>query len=259
LDRIRISILVSGLIIIALFTYYTFSGSNTSLPKAGTKIEPVRKLILTARHNISSSHSRVDNSIISLKKIQPNYAPIHFHLVSLGGRINNNSPSDYGNFTKVSQNVTEQDNLSSLNIYENTDVPENYYSIGFPDSVTVLEGDKPGSFVATSGSYRYNTDLQDIPDDSNVQLYTLTGVEPGLKSSLSNYKLIGSGQLKIGTNRAWDLVYTWTNSTENLETMKVFVEGKDQAAVITFSSSPATFALNNSTFNSVLRSFLWLE
>jgi hypothetical protein len=70
--------------------------------------------------------------------------------------------------------------------------------------------------------------------------------------------LISAGHLKIGNNRAWDLVYTWKNSTQDLKTMKVFIEGKDQAGVITFSSPIQDYATNNSTLTSVLQSFRWL-
>ena len=70
----------------------------------------------------------------------------------------------------------------------------------------------------------------DIPDDTNVQLYTLTHAEPTLKSSLDGYNMISAGHLKVGNNRAWDLVYTWKNSTEDLKTMKVFIEGQTEQA-----------------------------
>ena len=40
--------------------------------------------------------------------------------------------------------------------------------------------------------------------------------------------------------------------------MKVFIEGQDQAGVITFSSPIQDYTTNNSTVTSVLQSFRWL-
>jgi hypothetical protein len=108
-----------------------------------------------------------------IKNIKSNFAPAHFYFVSQVSGIKNILAADT-NSSVVAHSSNIHNTLPLLNIYENKDVPENYYSIGFPDSVNVLQGSKPGSFVASSGAYSYNTELQDIPDDSNVELFTLS-------------------------------------------------------------------------------------
>jgi hypothetical protein len=145
-----------------------------------------------------------------------------------------------------------------MNIFRNKDVPENYYSIAFPSIGTVVHGNAPGDIIFRSRNITSSVELQDIPDDSNVELFTLTHTEPELKSSVSNYKLISSGQLNAGGNRGWDIIYTWKNSSQDVETMKAIVEGKDQAAVVSFTSQTKDYPKNNSTINSILENFQWL-
>jgi hypothetical protein len=69
---------------------------------------------------------------------------------------------------------------------------------------------------------------------------------------------LSSNQIKIDNNRAYDIKYTWSNSSERVESLKTFIEGKDQAAVVTFSSPLQDFNKINSTLDSVLNSFKWL-
>jgi hypothetical protein len=146
-----------------------------------------------------------------------------------------------------------------MNVFRNKDVPENYYSIAFPSTGTVVHGNAPGDIIYRSRDVTSSVELQDIPDDSNVELFTLTHTEPNLKSSVSNYKLISSEQLKAGGNRGWNIIYTWKNSSQDVETVKAIVEGKDQAAVVSFTSQSKDFPKNNSTINSILENFQWLD
>ena len=80
---------------------------------------------------------------------------------------------------RIVQDTTSSDNSSAtanktLNIFENRDKLENYYSIKFPTEAVVVHGDKPGSYVARSNDGVFESRLQDIPDDTTVQLYILT-------------------------------------------------------------------------------------
>jgi hypothetical protein len=264
LDKVRLFILVTGLIIIVGFSVFTFIGSSPSSPKSGTKIQPVKKLTLTMpTQKLNSNHEQATlpiSNTTTTKSIETKAMPSFYYVASsvlLPGDssiVHNNTNSK----VPSSQSAGENKSMASLDIYENRDVPENYYSIGFPTGANVVQGANPGSYIAKIIPYIYSVELQDIPDDSNVQLFTLTHAEPALKSSLLGYNLVSSGQLGAGKNRAWDLVYTWKNSTHGLETIKVFIEGKDQAAVVTFSSPIQDYAKNNSTINSVLENFKWL-
>ena len=246
------------------FSLYSFMGSNPSSPKVGTKMQPVKKIILpsTISNNSSPSESTKlhissnssTNHNVQLIRVKASFV----NVVSIVP-ISDNSSTAPNTTSQISQDsVKSQTTMSALDVYENRDTPENYYSIGFPGGADVIHGNKPGSYIATKSPLTFMVDLQDIPDDTNVQLYTLTHAEPALKSSLAGYKLVGSGHLQLGKNRAWDLVYAWKNATQDLKTMKVFIEGQDQAGVITISSPIQEYENNNSTRDSVLQSFKWL-
>lgn len=263
LDNARLLILVTGLIIIVGFSIFTFMAPSPSSPKSGTKIQPVKKLtLITPTQNLNSKNEQTtlpSFNTSTAKSIVSNSLPSFYYVASVF--VHGDSSVVHDNTTSKgpsSQNAVENNSITSLDVYENKDVPENYYTIGFPAGANVVQGANPGSYIATISAYKYSVELQDIPDDSNVQLYTLTHAEPALKSSLAGYKLVSSGQLAAWKNRAWDLVYTWKNSTQGLETIKVFIEGKDQAAVVTLSCPIQYYSKNNSTMNSVLENFRWL-
>ncbi len=170
----------------------------------------------------------------------------------------------FGSFSttpKASTKVEPVKNLisSTTSTFENHDKPENYYSIQFPSEAKVEHGDRPGSYTAIFRQGISTVELVDIPDNSNIQLYILTQDESTLKSSLQNYSRVSFNEFKVGGNRAWDLTYTWKNATLVMESMKTFVEGPDNAAVITFSGPSREFGQSNSTINSVLESFRWIR
>ena len=147
-----------------------------------------------------------------------------------------------------------------MSVYANRDKPGNYYSIQFPQNSIVEHGDNLGSLIAKlpSGLATFSVDLEDIPDTSNVQLNMLTKDEPSLKSSLQHYNRVNSSQFTISGNRAWDLTYTWNNFTIPMESKKTFVEGSDNAAVITFSGPSQMFEKISTSLNPVMESFRWL-
>jgi hypothetical protein len=263
-DNTRLIILSIGIVMIVGFSLYSFMGSNPSSPKAGTKIQPVKKITLSSP--ISDNNSPPDqnklpissNSSIDHGIKQSMVKPSFYNIVSMI-QTSNSSLTAYSNTSQNSHEpVNSRPTISMFDVYENRDTPENYYSIGFPGGTYVIHGSKPGSYIASITPNMFLLDLQDIPDDTNVQLYALTHAEPALKSTLAGYKLISTGHLKVGNSRAWDLVYTWKNSTQNLKSMKVFIEGQDQAGVLTFSSPIQDYTTNNLTVTSVLQSFRWL-
>lgn len=226
MDRVRIIILSLAAVVIIGFSLYTFGSYSTS-PKAGTKVQPV---IISA----SSPAGVVRNNNKTTQQQQPGYP--NATLGPFPGTITNST-------------------------YENRDKPENYYSIQFPRNALVEHGKNPGSYTTRlpSSTSTFSVGLVDIPDTSNVQLYMLTQEEPSLKSSLQHYKLIKSNQFTIGGNRAWDLIYTWENSTIPMKSVKTFVEGSDNAAVITVSASAPEFTKNSDFLvNQVVQSFRWL-
>lgn len=263
MDKTRILILSIGIVTIVGFSLYSFMGTQPSSPKAGTKLHPVKTIIL--KSPISDGSSPLDQNKLPIANNSPiDHGIKHSTVKASFFNIVSTIPSSNSLITNSSTSQTSQETvksaptISTLDVYENRDMPENYYSIGFPGGAYVVHGSKPGSYVASITPVSFLVDLQDIPDDTNVQLYTLTHAEPALKSSLAGYELVNSGHLKAGNNRAWDLVYTWKNSTQDIKTMKIFIEGQDQAAVVTFSSPIQDYPIYNSTVNSVLQSFRWV-
>ncbi len=158
----------------------------------------------------------------------------------------------------IQQNLPMPSGASKMSVFENHDSAGNYYSIQFPSEANVEHGEKPGSFIARLSQSTLSVELVDIPDNSNVQLHILTQDEPSLKSSLQDYNRVSLNQIKIGDTRSWNLVYMWKNGTSGMESMKTFVEGSDNAALITFSGPSQEFGQSNSTINSVMESFRWI-
>ncbi|WP_157928178.1 hypothetical protein [Candidatus Nitrosotalea okcheonensis] len=195
-----------GVAALVAFTFYTFWSS--SLPKAGTKVEPAASTIY----------------------------------------VNNNS--------SVKQNSA---NSVAMNIFDNKDMPENYYTIQFPTNFKVVHGDKQGKLIARLQQGTVSAELMDVPDNSNLQQYVITQIEPSLTSSLQGYSRINFGHLTVTGNNALDITYTWKNSTSEMESTKTFVEGQDHTMVITSSWPRNEFKQNNPLTNSIIDSFQWLR
>ena len=147
----------------------------------------------------------------------------------------------------------------SMNIFDNKDMPENYYSIQFPKNFKVVHGDKQGALVARMQNGIVSSQLMDVPDNSNLQNYVKTKVEPSLASSLQGYTRINLSQTTVAGNNALDLTYSWKNSTSEMESAKTFIEGPDHAMVITSSWPRAEFGHSVPMTNSIVASFQWLR
>jgi len=160
------------------------------------------------------------------------------------------------NSSSVRQNSA---NSVPMNVYDNRDMPENYYSIQFPTNFKVVHGDKQGKIVARLHQGIVSAELMDIPDNSNLQQYIMTQVEPSLASSLQGYNRINFSQLTVAGNNALDITYTWKNSTSEMESKKTFIEGPDHAMVITSSWPRNEFNQSNPLTNSIVDSFQWIK
>ena len=222
MDKIQVLVITVGTIIIILFAVYSYSGPNVVSQKTGTTVKPVK--ITDSTKSITNKETNSSSLNIGIDQSTPN-------------------PK---NDTKHSK-------------YENKDMPENYYSIIFPSEYVVKHGDKPGSLISDITNAKFTVNLQDVPDDSTLDLYVLTGIEPSLNSSQSHYKRTNLDKINMSNNnKALELSYTWQNSTKPIKSMKIFIEGQDQAAVITFTAPSTEYAKFNSTVHTVLNSFRWL-
>ena len=151
MDKIRLLILIVGIIVIISFSIYSFKGTTPSSQPEGTKIKPVGQITILPSANKNLNSYSVKNTITSdLKSYE--LAPL-YHYISFG-----NNPVDV-----VVESVSSVPSSSMvMNIFANKDLPENYYSISFPQTAIVTHGKNPGSFVAEfseryffSGSSRY--------------------------------------------------------------------------------------------------------
>ncbi len=147
-------------------------------------------------------------------------------------------------------------------LYKNLETVENYYSLKLPNYVKVFHGNKPGSYIAKLPNGILTVKLIEIPEDSNPALFFSTHVKPELESDLKNYHQISYKQLTINGNRALDLTYIWKNTTTDMESTKTWIDGPDEAAVITYSGPKPNFIdnaiINSTLINPILKSFQWI-
>jgi len=232
LSNSRLFILAAGIVAVVTFSLYNFMDSITSnSPEAGTKISPV------------GAASTVSNPATE----------------SIGVNNNSSNSSAKPNVQDTTSSASSTATVNNgLNLFENRDKQENYYSIGFPAEATVLHGDKAGSYVANIKDGVIASRLQDIPDDTNVQLYILTHDEPQLRLSLKDYAQVSFKQLAVGQNRAWNLVYTWKNGTSDMESARTYIEGPDEAMLIAFTAPTQVFANSEPVMTAVRESFRWI-
>jgi len=197
-------------------------------------------------------------SIYTFSEIFPSNVP------GAGAKIQPVVSNSTSTLTKTNSSLPQQgpqENTTSitLSVFENRDMRENHYSIQFPSDATVVHGDNPGSYLASTKYGTFTSGLEDIPDDTTVQLYILTHDEPKLKSSLDNYTRASIDENAISGHRAWNLIYTWQNTTSAMKSARTYVEGPDQAMVIEYTALSEVFAKNNPTIKAVANSFQWID
>jgi hypothetical protein len=243
LGKSQVLILAAGIIAIVTFSIYNFMDSITSnSPDVGTRIAPVGSAAFVS----SPATESLDANNSSSRGAINNY--------------NNSTAKQNAQETNSSSaNSTSTNTNNMLSLFENRDKRENYYSIEFPAPATVVHGDKAGSYVAKiKDGVVASSRLQDIPDDTNVQLYILTHDEPQLRLALKDYGQLSFNQLTVGQHRAWNLVYTWKNGTSDIESSRTYVEGPDEAMVIEFNAPAQVFTKNEPLMTAVRDSFNWI-
>ena len=155
MDKIRLLILSIGIVTIVGFSLYSFMGTQPSSPKPGTKLQPVKKIILQSPISDNSSHLDHDklpmsnNSAIDHGIKQSTVKASFFNIVSMNPTSNSTLISNNNTSQTSQETVKSRPTISTLDVYENRDIPENYYSIGFPGDAYVVHGSNPGSYVAS--------------------------------------------------------------------------------------------------------------
>jgi hypothetical protein len=143
--------------------------------------------------------------------------------------------------------------LGPLKKYVNSDVKENHYSLSIPATWQVTASDTPGSYVMHFSGGSASAVLQDVPDNTTLELFVLSQDEPKLKQSVPSYARTNYQQLTIHGAAAYQLWYRG----EGLVAFRTYITGADQAALLSFTSPSAPSADIQAAFTSVIQSFQW--
>lgn len=159
---------------------------------------------------------------------------------------------------KPIQSVTDVQNNKTFEVYHNKDIIENHYAISIPVSWKIQQSElQAGKYEFNFDSGAARVELMDVPDNSTLELFVLSQDEPSLKKSLEGYKRIDYRKLNISGNDAYQLTYLSDLNGTTFESIRTYITGSDQAAVITF-SLPETMAPSmKNTFSSVINNFSW--
>lgn len=155
--------------------------------------------------------------------------------------------------------ISAEDQVNkTLEVYHNMDVVENHYAISIPVSwklqaSTLQAGEY--QFIFDSGAARVK--LMDVPDNTTLELFILSQDEPSLKKSLDGYKRIDYQKLNISGNDAYQLTYLSDVNGTIFESIRTYITGSDQAAVITLALQETMAESMKNTFSRVINSFVW--
>jgi hypothetical protein len=145
----------------------------------------------------------------------------------------------------------------SFNLYSNKDMKENYYGISLPKDWQVKSGGAAGSYDISYSQGTGSTILQDISDNTTLELYVLSQEEPRLKKTVPQYVKQDYKKVAINGNEAHEIIYTSTENSKALKTIKVYIAGADHAGLITFSADASGFETLLPLFMQSINSFNW--
>ena len=160
------------------------------------------------------------------------------------------NPQSTGQVSVNNQQVT-------FSSYHNKDVKENYYTFNLPQDWQVKSGQNPGSYSFDFPQGNGKVELQDVADNTTLELFVLSQAEPQLKKASANYQRIDYKKLSVNNNDAYQLLYQSTVSGEVYQTLKTYITGLDHAAVITLSIKQTAFNSSKSLFDDITNSFQW--
>jgi hypothetical protein len=141
--------------------------------------------------------------------------------------------------------------------YHNKDSRENYYAIKLPQTWTVHAGQNPGSYLCSFSNGSGSVELMDVPDNTTLELYILSRDEPKLRKTVAGYKRSYYNSLLINKEQAYQLIYTTIAQGDDFKTIRTYVNGQDNAGLITLSASTNEFASDSSLFDLINSSFKW--
>ncbi|MCL4400224.1 hypothetical protein M1506_03020 [Patescibacteria group bacterium] len=145
----------------------------------------------------------------------------------------------------------------TFSVYHNRDLAENFYTVKFPQTWQLQPSSTAGSYSFTFSNGSGSAGLQDVADNTTLELFVLSQEEPGLKKTLSNYQRISYQKISVNGNDAYQLVYRSAASSTDYETVKTYITGQDHAGVVTLTAKQSDFANLQPLFMSILDSFQW--
>ncbi len=154
------------------------------------------------------------------------------------------------------QSVIGGQNLD-FNVYHNKDLAENFYTIKFPKSWQLKSGSSAGSYQLISDKGNASSELQDVSDNTTLELFVLSQAEPNLKKTLNKYTRLDYQKISVNNNSAYQLTYQSTENNKTYKTIKTYITGQDHAGVITLSSPQENFTDLQPIFSSIINSFQW--
>jgi len=159
---------------------------------------------------------------------------------------------------KPTKSTAVSQNNETPKIYHNKDITENFYAIIVPQSWQIQ------SSASRAGEYDFNfsggtakVELMDVPDNSTLELFVLSQEEPQLKNLLTGYKRIDYKKMNLNGNEAYQLSYLSDINDTKYESIRTYITGQDQAAIITLSLPQAMNASLKNTSNLTINSFSW--
>jgi hypothetical protein len=159
------------------------------------------------------------------------------------------------------RSTSQQANVGRTNVafgvYHNRDLAENHYTIKFPESWSMQPANRPGSYHFTFDGGSASAELIDVPDNSTLELFVLSQEEPRLKKSVTGYSRIEYQKAAVNGNEAYRLTYGGTVQGGDYETIRTYVAGQDQAAVVTLSARRDRLPDQQPVFGLILDSFRW--
>ena len=157
--------------------------------------------------------------------------------------------------------TTEKLNLNNqqvfFNTYHNKDTKENYYSVKTPSDWQIVQSSVPGSYNFTTSNIIAHTETMDVSDNTTLELYVLSQEEPRLKKESKGYKRIDYQKVSINGSQAYQLTYQTAKNGEINTIIKTYINGADQAGVITVTIPQDQFTAEQPIFTPFINSFKW--
>ncbi len=159
-------------------------------------------------------------------------------------------PSSSNTLSLIKENIT-------LDLYTNKDVRENYYNIYLPKDWQIKAGDKAGSYNMVFPQGSGEIKLQDVADNTTLELFVLSQAEPLLKKTISGYVKKEYLKTTINNNETHEIIYDSSEKGKTMRTIKTYIVGSDNAGAITLSADSVSFETLRSLFMQIINNFNW--